>query len=72
MEAEQRLWGQKEMKQLHDQMIFNPLDINSMTADERRKALESLISIKEKCDKSLKGRACSDRRCQCEDLKKEN
>ena len=49
----------KEMKQLHDRIAFNPLNVASMMHKERRKALESLVFVKEKHDESLKGRACA-------------
>ena len=35
----------KEMKQLHDRIAFNPLNVVSMTLEERRQAFESLIFI---------------------------
>ena len=36
----------KEMKQLHDRIVFNPLDAANVMQKERRQALESLILLK--------------------------
>ena len=38
----------KEMKQLHDRSVSYPLDIDSLSDEERRKTLESSMFIKEK------------------------
>ena len=56
----------KEMKQLHDRIAFDPLDVANMMLEERQKALESLIFVKEKCNETLKGRVGTDGRKQCE------
>ena len=56
----------KEMKQLHDRIAFNPLDVVNMTLEERQKALESLIFVKEKHNETLKGRVCAGGRKQHE------
>ena len=50
----------KEFAQLDDMDTFKPLDANSMTAEQRQTALRLINLIKEKRDKSLKGRTCVD------------
>ena len=49
----------KEMKQLHDRVVFEPIRIEGLTDIEKRRAMESLIFLVEKRDKSIKGRACA-------------
>jgi hypothetical protein len=49
----------KEMKQLHDRTVFQPIHVQDLTADERNKAMESLIFLVEKGDGSVKGRTCA-------------
>ena len=46
----------KEMKQLHNRVCFRPINPTEMTADERKKAMESLIFLTEKKDGRLKAR----------------
>jgi len=46
----------KEMKQLHDRVCFKPINPTEMTADERKKAMESLIFLTEKRDGRIKAR----------------
>ena len=48
-----------ELKQLHDRVVFRPISVKELTALEKRRALESLIFLVEKRDKSIKGRACA-------------
>ena len=44
------------MKQLHDRVCFKPINPTEMTADERKKAMESLIFLTEKRDGRIKAR----------------
>jgi hypothetical protein len=46
--------GRKEMKQLHWQNSFKPMHWKSLTADQRKKALESHIFVEKKGDVILK------------------
>jgi hypothetical protein len=48
----------KEMKQLHDMHTFFPRDPKKLTREEKRKALSSLIFLKEKDTGEIKGRTC--------------
>ena len=45
----------KEMDQLHRQNYFTPIDVASMTQEERRKTVEALMFLTEKRDKTIKG-----------------
>ena len=53
-----------EMKQLHDRATWKPLDVNTLSAQERRDAMESLIFLTEKRDGRVKARHCADGRKQ--------
>ena len=48
-----------EMKQLHDRLCWQPIDVSSMSASERKKALESLMFLVEKKDGKIKARHCA-------------
>ena len=49
----------KEMKQLHDRVVFEPITIDDMTSLERKRAMESLIFLAEKRDGMIKARTCA-------------
>ena len=49
----------KEMTQLHERNCFKPVDVRTLTEQERKKALESLIFLTEKRDGNIKVRACA-------------
>jgi hypothetical protein len=44
----------KEMKQIHDRVVFEPISIKKMTILERKRAMESLIFLAEKRDETVK------------------
>ncbi|MGL4349163.1 MAG: reverse transcriptase domain-containing protein, partial [Plesiomonas shigelloides] len=46
----------KELDQLHSRCCFTPRDVSTMTAEEKAKALEALMFLTEKRDKSIKAR----------------
>ena len=46
----------KELNQLHDRTCFRPIDVSTMTLEEKRKAQEALMLLTEKRDGSVKGR----------------
>ena len=46
----------KEMKQLHDRIVFKPVRIENLTELEKKRAMESLMFLVEKRDKRLKSR----------------
>ena len=54
-----RLSVLKEMKQLLDRKCFHPIDVKSMSPQERKRALESLIFLTEKRDGTIKSRHCA-------------
>jgi hypothetical protein len=49
----------KEMKQIHDRVVFEPISIEEMTILERKRAIESLIFLTEKRDETVKARVCA-------------
>jgi hypothetical protein len=62
----------KELKQLHDMITFFPMDPNELTAEQKRKAIASLMFLTEKRNGDVKGRACADGRKQREDFTKQD
>jgi hypothetical protein len=50
----------KELKQLHMRDTFAPQNSEELSDEQKRGALESLVFLKEKRDRSVKGRACAD------------
>ena len=49
----------KEMSQLHKRVVFQPVRVESLTPQERRRAMESLMFLVEKRDKTVKARTCA-------------
>ena len=48
----------KEMKQLHNRVVFEPIRLTDMNLKERKRDMESLISLVEKRDGTVKARTC--------------
>ena len=48
--------AQDELEQLHKRNCFTPIDFNNMPEEEKMKAMEALMFLTEKRDKSIKGR----------------
>ena len=49
---------------MHDMNVFCPIEVESLTYGEKKKALSSLMFLKEKRDSSMKARMCTDGRKQ--------
>jgi hypothetical protein len=49
----------KEMKQIHDRVVFEPNSIEKMTKLERKRSMESLIFLTKKRDGTIKARVCA-------------
>jgi hypothetical protein len=47
---------------MHDMTVFRPVHKESLTKEERVKALSSLMFLKEKRDKTTRARMCTDGR----------
>ena len=62
--------AQKEMDQLHHRVTFKPVSPADSDPRAKRKALESLIFLKEKRHGTIKGSTCADGRKQREDMPK--
>jgi hypothetical protein len=45
--------------QMHDINVFCPIEVESLTYDEKKKALSSLMFLKEKRDSLVKARMCA-------------
>ncbi len=50
----------KELTQMHNMNVFCPIEGKSLTYDEKKKALLSLMFLNEKRDSSVKARMCAD------------
>ncbi|KAI2512474.1 Reverse transcriptase (RNA-dependent DNA polymerase) [Fragilaria crotonensis] len=61
----------KEMKQLHERVVFKPIKIAELTEQERQRAMESLIFLVEKRDGTIKGRTCANGSTQREYMDRE-
>jgi Reverse transcriptase (RNA-dependent DNA polymerase) len=48
-----------EMKQLHERAVFIPVDVNTLTQQEKKRAMDSLIFLVEKRDGRVKARTCA-------------
>jgi hypothetical protein len=55
-----------EMKQLHDQCIFKPINVNELSTIERRRVMESLIFLTEKKLGTIKAQTCANSSTQRE------
>jgi hypothetical protein len=54
----------KELSQMHTREAFAPQDADSLTYEQRRRALESIVHVNHKRDDSKKARLCADGRKQ--------
>jgi hypothetical protein len=54
----------KELKQLHDRKVMEPVSHDSLSNEQRSKALNYLMFLKQKRDGAIKGRECADGRKQ--------
>ena len=48
--------AEKELEQLHKRTCFTPLDVSKLSSDEKEKAMNALMFLSEKKDKTVKGR----------------
>jgi hypothetical protein len=60
----------KEMKQLHNCIVFKPILVEVLTAVEWKHAMESLIVLNKKKDGRIKARTCANRNTQHEYTKR--
>ena len=51
----------KEMKQLHNIIMFEPIKLAGLNSLERKRAMESLIILLERRNKTIKTRTCANR-----------
>ena len=62
----------KELAQMHNMSVFTPVIHSELTAKDKQKAVSSLMFLKEKRDKTVKGRFCADERKQRGDWSKQD
>jgi Reverse transcriptase (RNA-dependent DNA polymerase) len=55
---------EEELQQLHDRKVMMPVEADSLSYAEKKKALEYLMFLKEKRTGKIKGRGCADGRKQ--------
>ena len=61
----------KELAQMHNMCVFRPILKGDLTLEEKKKAISSLMFLKEKRDKTVKGQFCADGRKQRGDWTKQ-
>ena len=61
-----------EMRQLHDRVVFEPVNVDSLLPKERKRAMESLMFLTEKRDGTIKGRTCANGSIQREYIDRED
>ena len=54
----------KEMQQFHDLDLITPINVKTMTKQQKSRALSYLMFLKEKRDGNIKSRGCADGRKQ--------
>lgn len=54
----------KELQQLHDRKVLEPMDASQMSREEKRASLQYLMFLKKKRNGVIKGRGCADGRKQ--------
>ena len=52
------------MRQIHKRVVFEPIDINELTANERKNAMECITFLIEKKNNDIKTRTLADGRAQ--------
>jgi hypothetical protein len=62
----------KEMSQLDDRVVYTPINIDKMTIQEKKRAMESLIFLVEKRDQSVKARLCANGSTQREYMERDD
>jgi len=62
----------KELKQLNEREVFRPISIQTMTQQEKRRAMDSLIFLVEKRDGRIKARTCANGSTQRSYIEKED
>jgi hypothetical protein len=48
-----------KMQELHERVVFKPLNVGELTQQERRRAMDSLIFLVGKSDGRIKARTCA-------------
>ena len=61
----------KELRQFNTYNVFEPLEANSLSDEEKKRALSSLIFLKEKRNGTVKARSCANGSVQREHVAKE-
>ena len=62
----------KELKQVHDRVVFEPIHVKDLTPLERKRAMESLLFLVEKRDGRIKARMCANGSTQREYIPRED
>jgi hypothetical protein len=61
-----------EVKQLHDRLVFRPVDISKLTQQEKKGAMESIMFLVKKRDGRVKARWCANGSTQRSYINKED
>ena len=63
--AQAKASAHKDMKQLHDRSSYWPVHKCSLNKSERQRAIQSLLFLTEKRDKTIKSQHCANRSTEC-------
>jgi hypothetical protein len=61
----------QEMRQLHDRIVFKPINVSELTQQEKQQAMDSLIFLVQKDDGRIKARTCANGSIQRDYINKE-
>ena len=50
----------KKMQQFHDLNVITPINVKTMTKQQKSRAISYLMFLKEKRDDNIKGQGCAD------------
>jgi hypothetical protein len=62
----------KEMKQMLDRKCFTPIHKSELSKVKRKRAMESLLFLNEKCDGTIKSRFCANGSTQRDYMERED
>ena len=62
----------EELDQLHRRMCFTPVDVNDVTRNDNKKAMEALMLMTKKKDKTVKGQMVYNGKPSCEWMSKDD
>jgi hypothetical protein len=62
----------KELQQLHDRQVLQPIDSKTLSPQEKKSSLQYLMFLKRKLNGTIKGRGCADGQKERDYISKED